>query len=141
MVKGVTAFHARLVAVPDKIRKAVVPVMEAQATKIVAEMKRLVPVDKGVLRDSIGWTWGSAPKGAVTLGSVGGSPRAALRITIYAGTRDKSLGGADAFHAVFQEFGTKKMAASPFFWPAWRRGRSGAKSAISRAVRKALKDA
>lgn len=141
MVKGVTAFHARLVAVPDKIRKAVVPVMEAQANKIVAEMKRLVPVDKGALRDSIGWTWGSAPKGSVAVGSVGQSPKAALRITIYAGTRDKSLGDADTFYAVFQEYGREGMLPTPFFWPAWRRGRSGVRAAISRAVRKALAEA
>lgn len=50
----------------DEIRRA----METSSDEIVALAKNLVPVDKGDLKDSIGWTWGKAPKGAMTLGKV-----------------------------------------------------------------------
>jgi HK97 gp10 family phage protein len=64
-----------------------------------------------------------------------------MAITIYAGTRDKSLGSADAFYARFQEFGTVKMTANPFFYPAWRANRKRVKGAITRAVKRAVRKA
>ena len=62
-----------------------------------------------------------------------------LFITLYAGTRDKSLGDQDAFYARWQEFGTEKMPASPFFFVVWRANRTRVRSGISRAARKAVK--
>lgn len=139
MVKGVEQLRARFRRIPAALQAELTRVMEAQATKIVADMKRLAPEDSGALRDSIGWTWGDVPSGAMTVGRVAPSKgEKVLSIKIYAGTRDKSLGDQDAFYALFQEFGTQKMQANPFFWPTWRRSRSRARSALSRAVRKAI---
>lgn len=140
-MKGEAALKAAMMAIPDKIRQEVAGELEAQADKVVADMKRLVPVDSGALRDSIGWTWGDAPKGAISVGSVRGSRYARMAITIYAGTRDKSLGSADAFYARFQEFGTVKMAANPFFFPAWRANKTRVKGALTRAVKRAVRRA
>lgn len=141
MVEGADRLHARFKAVPQKIRDEVAKALEAEAAKIVADMKRLVPVDTGALRESIGWTWGDAPKGAISVGKVRGRAFEQIAITIYAGTRDKSLGNADAFYVRFQEFGTVKMAANPFFYPAWRANKTKARSAVKRAINKAVKRA
>ena len=141
MVEGTERLRARFKAVPQKIIDEVARVLEVEAAKIVADMKRLVPVDTGALRDSIGWTWGDAPKGSISVGKVRGKSFDQVAITIYAGTRDKSLGNADAFYARFQEFGTVKMPANPFFYPAWRANKTRTRSAIKRAVSKAVRKA
>ena len=136
-----TGLRAKFAAVPQKVEQAIVAEIEAQANKVVADMKRLVPVDSGALRASIGWTWGDAPKGSVKIGTVRGRSHARIGVTVYAGTRDKSLGSADAFYARFQEFGTVKMAANPFFFPIWRASRTRVKAALTRAVRKGVRSA
>jgi HK97 gp10 family phage protein len=136
-----TMLRVKFQKVPEKIKRFVVDEIEKQAAKVVADMKRLVPVDSGALRDSINWTWGDAPKGSITLGTVRGRTNARISVTIYAGTRDKSLGSADAFYARFQEFGTVKMAANPFFFPAWRANKPRVNAALKRAVGRALKSA
>lgn len=120
-----------------EIRKA----MEASADEIVALAKSLAPVLKepdarrraGELRDSIGWTWGRAPKGAMTLGKVESSPvESGFTITIYAGN-------SEAFYARWVEFGTQEMAAQPFFYPSYRALRKRARGRVSRAINKAAR--
>jgi len=142
MVDGLDKFNARVAAIPERIRENVQKAMEAAADQIVADMKRLAPKDTGELAASIGWTWGEAPAGSMVVGTVGrgtkrraaaGGQYASMQITIYAG-------GGKAFHARFQEFGTAKMPANPFFFPVWRARRRGVKSAISGAIRKALRE-
>lgn len=133
MVEGLDRLKARFDAIPVKVREAATKALEKSAEEIVQTMRRFAPVDEGDLRDSIGWTWGDAPKGTLTIGTVGGREYGTLRITIYAG-------GGDAFHASFQEFGTVKMAAHPFFFPAWRARKPRIRARISRAISKAIKD-
>ncbi len=144
-MKGEAALKAAMMAIPQKIRDEVARELEAQAAKVVADMKRLAPVGNypggGALRDSIGWTWGSAPKGSISVGKVGSKQYATMAITIYAGTRDKSLGNADAFYARFQEFGTVKMPANPFFYPAWRANKARVRASLRRAIKRAVRKA
>lgn len=142
-----TRLKRKLRAVPQKVLEAVRVQMEAYAAMIVAEMRMLAPVLQepdprrraGALRDSIGWTWGEPPKGSMAIGSVRGRRVAGVYITIYAGNRDKNLGVSDVFYARWQEFGTKNMPASPFFYVVWRANRRRVRSGIGRAVKKALK--
>lgn len=137
MVKGLTEFNRRWSAIPVNVRKAARDTLEQNANEIVADMKRFAPVRDefgGTLRDSINWTWGDAPEGAMVIGTVGGKDYSTLRITIYAG-------GADAFYAVFQEFGTKDMPANPFFYPVWRTRKRRVKSRLTRNINKAIKEA
>ena len=113
----------------DEIRRA----METSADEIVALAKNLVPVDKGDLKDSIGWTWGKAPKGAMTLGKVqSDGVDSEFTITIYAGN-------SEAYYSRWVEFGTQKMAAQPYFYPSYRALRRRSKSRVTRAVTKAIK--
>lgn len=135
MVEGLDRLRRKmLVTIPDAARKAVREALEKGAGEIVATMKAFAPVDSGALRDSIGWTWGDAPKGAMTLGTVRASKQGDLRITIYAG------GGA-TFYARFLEFGTQSMPAHPFFYPAYRMNKKRVKGRITRTLKKALKAA
>lgn len=133
MVQGLRELRARWSSIPRRVTEAVQAEMEKQAEQVVQMMRRLVPVDQGDLRDSIGWTWGEAPKGAMTIGKVGGKEYGTLRITIYAG------GTKASFHAFFQEFGTRNMAANPFFFPSWRARRKRVKSGITKAMNKAIR--
>lgn len=132
MVQGLAEMHHRWGAVPEKVRAAARRAMEDVATQLVAEMRALAPKRSGRLARSINWTWGDAPAGSLTIGTVGGLEYGAMRITIYAG-------GKAAYWARFQEFGTVKMAAHPFFYPVWRTRRRGAKSKITRAINKAIR--
>ncbi|UXS00832.1 HK97 gp10 family phage protein [Agrobacterium tumefaciens] len=134
---------ARLPAVAkEMIRKA----MEAKADEIVAMMKSLVPVDGGALRDSIGWTWGKAPKGAMVIASVQAAGEDGMTLTIYAGN-------SEAYYARWVEFGTARhinggkfsgsqhpgTTAQPFFYVSWRANKRRTVRAISKATRDAAK--
>ena len=123
---------AKLRRLPDAAREQIKIAMAEQADEIVDMMRRLVSVDEGDLRDSIGWRWGAkAPKGSMSVGTVNPGV-GGLTITIYAGN-------SKAFHARWIEFGTVKMGSRPFFFPSWRAGRKSAKNKVRAAIRKAAK--
>lgn len=128
MVKGVRELNKALAAMPRKVEIATRKAMEKGADELVAMMQRLVPVDQGDLRASIGWTWGEAPKGATVLAESAPDERG-LKITVY----------ATDFKAHWLEFGTVKMRAQPYFFPSWRTLRKRIKSRIVREQKKAIK--
>ncbi|WP_310419833.1 HK97-gp10 family putative phage morphogenesis protein [Mycoplana sp. BE70] len=133
--------------IPEAAQQRIKEAMEQSANEAVALMKSLAPRDSGALVDSVGWTWGDAPKGAMAIASSKANA-GNLRITIYAG-------GGDAFYARFVEFGTSahvnkgKFAGSknpgapaqPFFYPGWRIVRKRVKGKVTRAIKKAAKEA
>lgn len=129
---GLAKLQRKLNKMPAVAKEAIRQAMAAQADQIVAMMKSLVPVDKGTLRDSIGWTWGKAPKGATIVSAVKSNLGGDLTITIFAGS-------SEAYYARWQEFGTKNMPAHPYFYVSWRANRKGAKAAVRRAINKAAK--
>ncbi len=51
-----------------------------------------------------------------------------------------TAGNEDVRYAHLVEFGTSKMQAEPFFWPAWRVLRNRIRNRINRAARKAVRD-
>lgn len=145
--RGLQDLQRRLNGMPAIAKARIRQAMEKGAEEIVAMMKRLVAVDDGDLRDSIGWTWGRAPRGSISVGSVnmlGGE----LTITIYAGN-------ATAYYARFVEFGTAShtaggefagatipaISASPYFYVSFRANRKRVKSRIVRAINKAAREA
>lgn len=146
MVKGAAQLKSRFQKIPKRIETEARKVMEKSAREIVAQMKLVAPVlqepDRrrrpGALRDSIDWTWGDAPGGTVSIGTVAPSKDSKTKITIYAGSRDKSKGKDDAFYARWVEFGTVKMPAQPYFWPTYRANRDLARRRIRAAVKKAF---
>lgn len=145
---GLARLKRKMERMPQIAQQSIKAALETSANEIVALMKNLVPVLKepdarrkaGALRDSIGWTWGKAPKGTMTLGKVAESKLAgAMTITIYAGSRSKSKGTSDAFYARWVEFGTQSMRAQPYFYPAYRANKKSTKRRIKRSITQAAK--
>ncbi|MBZ9888124.1 HK97 gp10 family phage protein [Mesorhizobium sp. BR1-1-3] len=132
-VTGVAAMKAKLMRMPAVVESRARDAMEKGADEIVAMMKRLVPVEFGDLRDSIGWNWDTNPAGTKILGTARSRVEGSLRLVIYAGD-DK------AFYARMQEFGTQKMAANPYFFVSYRTLKSRAKRRVVVASRTALKE-
>lgn len=146
-IQGLDRLKRKLQAFPDAARDEIIKAMEQSAAEVVAMAKSLVPVDSGGLRDSIGWTWGDPPKGAISIASAKGLRRqGSMFITIYAGN-------SEAYQARWVEFGTSAhvnggkfagsqhpgTAAQPFFFPAFRALRKRIKSRLTRAINKAAK--
>lgn len=98
----------------------IAPAIQASLEKSAAEMadtaRALAPVDDGDLRASIRTESGD------------------LTVRVRAG-------GNRAWYAPLVEYGTKKMAARPFWWPAWRFMRRLIRSRTVRDINKAMKDA
>ena len=135
-IQGLDRLRRKLRQMPEVVKEQIRQEMEKSADEIVRMAQGLVPVDSGALRDSINWTWGDPPKGSMVLAA---AKEGDLRITIYAGTRDKKLGKGDAFYVRFVEFVTQKMAARPFFFPAYRANKKRAAGRIRRTISKAVK--
>ncbi|EPE99533.1 HK97-gp10 family putative phage morphogenesis protein [Rhizobium grahamii] len=145
-IEGLKRLQAKLDRLPAKVKQRIRDAMEAGAQEIVDLAKSLVPDDTGELRDSIGWTYGRAPKGAMTLATVE-STGGDLTITIYAGN-------SEAFYARWVEFGTSAHVAGgkfagakipaqparPYFYVSFRAKRKRVKGRITRAINKAAKD-
>lgn len=142
-LKNQPRLKAKLIALKNETAKALEPALIAAAEKVVALAKNLCPVQYGDLRDSIGWSFGDAPKGSIALASSGAGNK---RITIFAGNEK-------AYYARFVEFGTAPHVAGgkfkgaqhpgtkaePFFFPAWRAFRKGIKRELGKAIREAIK--
>lgn len=131
MVKGVAALHRRFQKIPKDIRREVVIAMERMADQMVREMKALAPVESGALKASIGWRWGDAPRGSLSIATFRGRQFGQLKLTLFAA-------GGEAFYGVFQEFGPN---AQPFFFPVYRANRRLVRGRVSRAITKVVKRA
>lgn len=159
MPTGMDRVRRQLDALPREIVTEVRRQLEVEAEKVVRAMKATAPKRTGALRDSIGWTWGDAPAGSLALMRSGSGP-AGLFVTIYAGggkgtartqrrasgtakrPRNARLAGSfTADNAKYQEFGTSRMPANPFFYPVWRSDRTRVRSNLTRAVTRAVRKA
>ncbi|MBX8785278.1 HK97 gp10 family phage protein [Ochrobactrum sp. GRS2] len=130
---GLAKLQRKINRLPNIAKQKIKVALEQSAEEITSLAKSLVPVDQGELRDSIGWTWGKAPKGALTLGKVAEASMAGdLTITIYAGN-------SKAYYARWVEFGTQKMGAQPYFYPSYRANKKSTRNRIRRSVRQAAK--
>jgi HK97 gp10 family phage protein len=141
-LKGLPQLKAKLIMMKQETMHSVRPAMEMAAQEIVDMMKRLVPIQHGDLQDSIGWTWGNAPKRSISFSkNIAGN-----KITIFAGNEV-------AFYARWIEFGTAPhinegrfqgtehpgTPPRPFFYPAFRALRKKAKLTMAKAIRQAVR--
>lgn len=132
-VRGVEQLQRKLFALPQAVRDEIKKAMEEGAKEIVAMAQRLVPIgDTGNLRASIGWTWGAAPGGSITLAQGRSQAAGGDKLTIYAGNDQ-------AFYVRWVEFGSVRQAAQPFFYPSYRALRSKMRSRTNRAIRTAAR--
>jgi len=153
MVEGIGTIRARI----DKLRPALeataAKAMEEGAEQVVETMRRFVPRGTEPLPEtrtqrlwqSIGWTWGKAPEGAMILGrskKLGGSAQGRKFITIYAGNSETMVGKRQQFQlARLMEFGAKDdhFKAHPFFFPAWRIEKRRVRQKITTRMRRNFK--
>lgn len=140
-LKGLPELKRKLIRLKEQTQNEIAPAMAQAAERCVDMMKRLVPVDDGKLRESIGWTFGDAPNGAIKVATY---KQGILTLTIYAGDEE-------AFYARFVEFGTRAHTqggefagtehpgtpAQPFFFVSYR----ASKKEMKRIIRKAISDA
>lgn len=130
---GLAQFQKRLRSIPKRLKAQVQPALVASAEKMAGDMRRLVPVDSGALRDSITVTpAGQTPPSYSQGARIEPVPENAVAV---------SAGNTDARHAHFVEFGTTETPAQPFFLPAYRLNRKKASARIKRAMSKAVKEA
>ena len=117
----------RFKAIPQKVKAQVAPAVKQGGDELVARMKYLAPSDDGELVNSI-----VATNGPVE-----------LSVTVSAGgeatTVDTPSGPFDV--ALAQEFGTKDMDRSSFFYPSINSLKKRVRGRIDRAISKAVKGA
>lgn len=148
MVQGAAELRRRFQALPQHVRSEVTAEIEKQAQGLVAQMNAIKPSPA----IKVAWTWGDAPRGAVTLARTrGGRAFGKVAATIYA--TGISSGSEFPALATWFEFGTAervqkttgrytgRIAAQPYFFPAYRANKTRIRSAISRAVTRAVKRA
>ena len=107
-------------------KRAAGPATLKAAEDIANTMRSVAPKDKGDLVESI----------RLTINEDG-------RVYIKAGgkrtTKEvRSGSGVPYDYAFAQEFGTKEMPASPFFWPSYRLKRKPARAKMTRALKKEI---
>jgi HK97 gp10 family phage protein len=123
----------RLEAIPREVREAVKPSLEKSGQELVGAIKQLAETsrDTGALIDSIQMTPGgqstppySQPGGSMIV------PDNAVAVTV---------GNEKVRYPHLVEYGTSKMAAEPFFWPAYRLLKKRMANRIKRSISKAVK--
>lgn len=144
MVKGVEALERRFARIPENIRRAAIKPIEKHTRIMVAHMENLVPVEEGDLKRSIRWSWKEGGRGQLRIGHAFGKAYGYVGVTVSAGNENTMVvtksTGKRWQNARLQEFGTTHHRPNPFFYVVWRAQRKSIKSAITRAVRKAIKD-
>lgn len=130
---GLKNFQSRMAAIPREVRAGVKPALIKGAEETAAIMRALAPEDTGNLKASIKVTppGGATPAYSQPGGSYVVPPNAAA----------VTAGNTDVRYAHLVEFGTKRAAAQPFFWPGFRLIRKRAANRIKRAMTKAVREA
>lgn len=142
---------ARIAAMPAAIKPAIRSALEQNADELVALQKNLVPTRTGKLAGSIRKRSGDRDLSVQVVAGGSVTMKALARTARYDGEGHEDLGsgflipaGDDAAvsydYANAVEFGTEKMAAKPFFFPAYRALKKRMKARTSRAALKAIKD-
>lgn len=125
---GIHDFAARMAKLPESIRKGVNKAIAINAAEWVRVSKSVAPKDPAdgtPLHDSI----------RSEVSATGGQIVRAGGLTT---TVQNSAGRSD--YAIHQEFGTREMPSSPFFWPVYRSFKKRWNGRRSRALSKAFKE-
>ncbi len=143
-----TKFSRKMKLMRTEVREDLVRSVERNAEKVCVEMRVVLAITNPEVAAwvEIDWTWGETPKGAVTVGTIGGKERSELAVTIYATTHQGS-----GFSAAWFEFGTAervqtttgrrvgRITASPFFFPVYRANKQRVLNSIRASLRRAVK--
>lgn len=124
----------RLAAIPKAVRDATQPALRTSGQELVDAMKALAEPSRktGELINSITYT--TAGNTTPPYSEPGGSrvvPENTVAVT---------AGNSKVRYPHFVEYGTSKMAAEPFFWPAYRLLKKKLSTRIKRAASKAVRE-
>jgi HK97 gp10 family phage protein len=127
---GLSKLQRRLAAIPKNVVAAVQPELRKQAHAMADTMEHLAPEGEGDLKASIAVTGALRQVPAYSLPEPMTVPENAVAITV---------GDSDVRYPHIIEYGSTKMQAQPFFWPAFRLHRKQATKRIKAAIRRAIK--
>lgn len=152
-VQGLDKLKWKLANFSPAIQKRLQDAVLRSAEDVAESARNLAPVGKtGKLKASIKAVPGGIPHeegGQKVFGSTGTrvADNSVVKATVYAGDRDAWYARIVEFGSAPHEAGGKfegaqhpGTAPKPFFFPAYRSRRKGAKSRISRAIREAIKE-
>ncbi len=129
--------QARINAIPKAVRAAVEPALLKSAEEIAGVMRQVAPDDPATgepdLKSSIEIT--SAGKHTPPYSQPGGS------MVVAENSVAITAGNEDVRYPHLLEYGTSKMEAQPFFWPALSLLRKKTTARIKRAIAKAVREA
>jgi HK97 gp10 family phage protein len=132
----VAQLQRRLEAIPAKVRESVQPSLVQSAEELAGIMRQLAPDDPATdapdLKSSIAVT---APGQSTPPYSQPGGSKVAGELEAVV-----TVGNSDVRYPHLLEYGTSKMEAQPFFWPAVRLLQKRIKNRTKRAVAKAVRD-
>jgi len=128
------SLNRRLAAIPKAVREAVQPALTNSGDELAAAMKALAETsrDSGDLIESIAVTAGGQTTPPYS--QPGGSrvvPENAVAVT---------AGNSKVRYPHLVEYGTTKIAAQPFFWPAYRLLKKRLQRRIKRSIGKAVRE-
>lgn len=140
----VARLRARLDAIPRAVTAAVEAQLRTEAAALAATMRRFVPIDSGALRASIRVEENDKPLSLnVIAGGVEGTRRKPrphkrrFRIARPAKVRHQDSARLVEFGHIAAD--GSKVAAKPFFYPAYRSRKKGIQRRLRAAARKAFK--
>ncbi|MEX0408558.1 HK97-gp10 family putative phage morphogenesis protein [Aquibium sp. LZ166] len=128
----VARLQRRIEAIPQEVRKAVLPALERSGEELADTMRTLAPEDEGDLKASIAVT---LPGESTPAYSQPGGARIAGELEVLV-----TAGNSEVRYPHLQEYGTARHDAQPFFWPAVRLLQKKVKNRTKRAVAKAVRD-
>lgn len=132
----VARLQRRLEAIPAKVREAVQPSLVQSAEELAGMMRQLAPDDPATdapdLKSSIAVT---APGQSTPPYSQPGGSRVAGELEAVV-----TVGNDAVRYPHLLEYGTSKMEAQPYFWPAVRLLQKRIKNRTKRAVARAVRD-
>lgn len=143
MVKGFKATKAQFQRLIQNTHIELADAIEKVCDELRAEMDRDLPLRDGTLW--VDWTWGDAPKGALTIASYGGRETNQIKATIYAQGEWPpgwwEFGTAQRFIKTGPMAGkwTGRITPQPFFFPNYRAKRRSIKARLAAAIRRAVK--
>jgi HK97 gp10 family phage protein len=146
---------AKLAKIQGKPRAKIREALQKNAEELTAMQGRFAPTDSGALKASIGYTFGQYTAPNANVRGVGSSGAGDPDLTVHVHAGDER-----AWYARIVEFGTRAprtiqnfygqkgvkvtvgaMPAQPFFYPAYRVLKKRMKSRVTRAARKAIREA
>lgn len=129
---GFGRFQRKMKSLPVAVREAIGPAALLGAQEIADAVEALAPEDTGDLKNSVTVT--GPGQATPPYSQPGGSH------VVPEGAAAVSVGSSDVRYPHLIEHGTSKMAAQPYFWPAFRSMRKRATNRMKRAMSKAVKE-